>query len=468
MDLTLPTQRPRTCESEISSLESSSQTLSVEAIRHHDGISPSTPVDQEASQCHQRLQQQYATEHQPEPNAETFLLNEDGSTKEAANKISSPARWNALGLFAIGILVLGTVGIIVGMSLLAYIWRSSMRAQAGHIDNGQLWDLIVRENWTSVTVTITAAVIRVCLGFQMGIFTAMVASLLIERTGVPIGSAPLISMLRAVSTSPYNLVSRKTLTTPWGFAIGLAVLLTGASNFTSTALLVDFESFSIITPEQTIDLLYGSSGPEDASDPGSRDMSGNSAIGNLRGSKIWNSQPNSYFRFAELSSYDSTPDPDVDTVDDSGTILRAILPFANVSHRTNLRSYDDPSVVFDSRVKPKEEKTNERRGNGRPYQFHEVFVTGSFKIPNNPALFGADYNPFPRWTQASWLGNVWVSLSQVVSYETKDFIEKSTDQDDEAVAKMILKVSSAPGGESKYRVRVKCNESNGRNELSLI
>lgn len=278
-----------------------------------------------------------------------------------------------------------------------------MRAQAGHIDNGQLWNLIIRENWTSVTVTITAAVIRVCLGFQMGIFTAMVASLLIERTGVPIGSAPLISMLRAVSTSPYNLVSRKTLKTPLAFAIGLAVLLTGASNFTSTALLIDFENINIMTPKQTVELLYGSSQREDAYGSGtSTDPSGSSGIGTLRGSKIWNSQPNNYFRFAELRN-NTVPDVDIDKVEDSGTGLRAILPFVNVANRTSLREYEGPSVVFDSRVVCTRPNltgmgfstviAKPGSGNGRARQFDEVTVKATILIPNEPTLFDSDYNP---------------------------------------------------------------------------
>ncbi|KAF3801982.1 hypothetical protein GCG54_00015205 [Colletotrichum gloeosporioides] len=408
MDPSLPTQGPLSSESEISSFEHSPQCVSAGVTRHHNTGSPSTPVGQDAPQRGGTFQQQNTGEHasnQSEPSAECFLLNEDASTKEAANNATSPARWNALGLFAICVLALGTVGIVVGMALLAHIWRSSMRAQAGHLDNGQLWDLIIRRNWTSVTVTITAAVIRVCLGFQMGIFTAMVASLLIERTGVPIGSAPLISMLRAVSTSPYNLVSRRTLTTPLAFAISLAVLLTGASNFISTALLIDFENINIITPKQTVGLLYGSSQQEDAFGVGtSTDPSGSSGIGTPRGSKIWNSQPNSYYRFAELRN-DASPDIDLDQVEDSGTALRAILPFTNVANRTNLRKYEGPSVVFDSRVVCTRPNVTgmgfstviakQVAGNGRIRKFDEVTITATISIPNEPSLFDSDYNPPP-------------------------------------------------------------------------
>lgn len=75
---------------------------------------------------------------------------------------------------------------------------------------------------------------------------------------------------------------------------------------------------------------------------------------------------------------------------------------------------------------------------------------------------------FLGWTKASWLGNVWASLSQVVSSETEDLIDKSTDKNDEAVEKMIMAGTSGADERLTYRVRVKRNEANGRNELSLI
>lgn len=206
----------------------------------------------------------------------------------------------------------------------------------------------------------------------------------------------------AVSTSPYNLVSRKTLTTPFAIAIGLAVILTGVSNFTSTALLIDFRNTNITTPRQTIEMLYGSSQFEEANGTGtSTDLTGSSGFGTLKGSKVWNSQPNTYFRFAEQFN-GSVPDTSVDSVENSGTSLRAILPFANVADRTNLRGYEGPSVVFDSRVvcaQPRLEgisfstvvsnevrsslKTSKRvgRGNDRSNVFDDFIVGGTFIIP---------------------------------------------------------------------------------------
>ncbi|KAK1856603.1 hypothetical protein CCHR01_00782 [Colletotrichum chrysophilum] len=75
---------------------------------------------------------------------------------------------------------------------------------------------------------------------------------------------------------------------------------------------------------------------------------------------------------------------------------------------------------------------------------------------------------FLGWTKASWLGNVWASLSQVVSSETQNLISRSTGMDDNAVEKIITRGLPGGNGKSTYRLRVKANELNGRNELSLI
>lgn len=100
MDPLVPPQRPRSRESDISSLEISCRTFPVEETHPHKENSPSAP----ASPRQEALQQQSVMEHVPnqlEPHAETSLLNEDGSTKMMPTNVSFPARWNALGVFAI-------------------------------------------------------------------------------------------------------------------------------------------------------------------------------------------------------------------------------------------------------------------------------------------------------------------------------------------------------------------------------
>ncbi|KAF6821776.1 hypothetical protein CMUS01_11339 [Colletotrichum musicola] len=214
----------------------------------------------------------------------------------------------------------------------------SIRARDGEVAHSQLWNRIVFSNWASRAVTITAALLRVCLALQMGVFTAMTASLMIERAGVSLHSAPLISMLRAVSTSPYSLLTafvmpRQNRPT-YILALVTSVALTIGFQFASTALLSDFDVVNVTSARTVADVS----------------VFANPAVRNRDGLKLWNSQPLTYFRFAE---HPRTP-PDAeqlpDNYEDTGHILRALLPFETEASRSRLRRYEGPAAVLDSRL----------------------------------------------------------------------------------------------------------------------
>ncbi|KAI8253540.1 hypothetical protein K4K56_008634 [Colletotrichum sp. SAR 10_98] len=74
---------------------------------------------------------------------------------------------------------------------------------------------------------------------------------------------------------------------------------------------------------------------------------------------------------------------------------------------------------------------------------------------------------FLRLTRSSYLGNIWMSLSQVFSPETADIIQKGTETKDDEVESIVSKVTtgSEVGTLLRRKVRVKANETNGRKEL---
>ncbi|GJC98606.1 hypothetical protein ColKHC_07432 [Colletotrichum higginsianum] len=489
-----------------------------------------------------------------------------------------------------------------------------MRARAGQSQgsSGGLWNLIVLSNWTSVTVTLTAAVIRVCLALQMGVLTGMIASLLIEKSGVPMGSAPFVSILRAVSASPYHLVSRAALTTPFAIAVGLGVLLTGASQFTSTALLFDFDLANITTPKQTVVLPYGSSQPENPRVDGLDSPVGTSStrreswgkylltneipengnhLAKRSAEKLnWTSSeegiwvhlrppPGSInasvsistcftnlpglFQHVEMSSDQDGAEPGLswdrvnaryetapirgqyENLGDNATVRdsRGILTLhpktswgfeedeSNMTKTTKSRSWMPFSSVADGL--PYMSLNGDQRAGGilvpgafSPYAVHYahaalfqdiVMTTGSlaqglqglftvlrqmayyeispyFDMQSPASLILSNEELIPvRWTgftvvvgmvfthlillavvlvlffkftRLSWLGNVWMSLSQVVSLETEDLIDKSTDKLDKEVDKVIKEEASRAGTGSTDRVRIKRNNLRGRSEVS--
>ncbi|KAF4819720.1 hypothetical protein CGCSCA5_v004498 [Colletotrichum siamense] len=238
------------------------------------------------------------------------------------------------------ILSLGTVVTLASVSFLGYLWQGAIAAGATETNHGRLWSLVVFSDWTSRAITVSAAVIRVVLSLQMGVFTAMVASLMIEQAGVPFGSAPLVSLLRAIPASPHNLVTFTNFNLPWrasatyAFAVVVAIILTSVSQFTSTILLSDLGSVNITSPQQSVNMSYNNQytgGPKDT----------------LYGSKLWHSSPGTYFRFAEHPRISARQS---DNLEDTGRILRAFLPFASEYSRMRLRHYHGPAMVTDSRV----------------------------------------------------------------------------------------------------------------------
>ncbi|GKT44293.1 uncharacterized protein ColSpa_04474 [Colletotrichum spaethianum] len=334
-----------------------------------------------------------------ECHAKTHLLQTAEFVPSDNDENSRRSQWRALGTLGLCIMVFGTLLIAAAVILLGCFWQMSMRARDGEIVHSQIWNRVIFSDWASRFVTITAAVLRVSLALQMGVFTAMIASLMIERAGVPISSAPLMSMLRAVSASPYNLITWTTFSMPWRnrliytVAIVVSVLLVAGFQFASTALLSDFAAVNVTAPQTTADVsLYGDS-----------DISGYDP---LQGSKLWNSQPWTYFRFAE---HPRTPRSEQlsDRYEDTGSILRALPPFEAETSRSRLRRYQGPAAVLDSRVvcvRPNItdvdvslEGYSSGGGSGQP-SFEEFFARGSFGFLDDfDGLIVKPPSSFDRW-----------------------------------------------------------------------
>ncbi|OBR07271.1 hypothetical protein CH63R_08792 [Colletotrichum higginsianum IMI 349063] len=323
--------------------------------------------------------------------AETHLLKATVSLHHN-NDGMSPRRiqWKALGMLGLCIMGIGTLLIVGAIVFLGSFWQTSIRAGDGEIVHPQLWSVVVFSDWASRVVTITAAVLRICLALQMGVFTAMMASLMIERAGVPLTSAPLISILRAVSVSPYNLITWTTFAMPWRdrliytFSIAVSVLLAVGFQFSSTVLLSDFNAVNVTTPNKVADVLLSGGNNVDTD----RET--------LEGSKLWNSPPPTYFRFAEAPRAPSDKQLS-DRYEDTGHILRALLPFEAETSRSRLRRYRGPAAVLDSRVVCARPSVTEIEssleghnfdGGGDPF-YEEFSATGIFGFqgdPDNPPI----------------------------------------------------------------------------------
>lgn len=85
-------------------------------------------------------------------------------------------------------------------ALLIFLWNGADRARSGH-HRAKFWDDIVFNGWATQLVTICSAVIRVSIGFQIGLAAAAMAAVILETSGSRFCDTAMLSIQRASSSS---------------------------------------------------------------------------------------------------------------------------------------------------------------------------------------------------------------------------------------------------------------------------
>ncbi|KAK5652917.1 hypothetical protein OQA88_9396 [Cercophora sp. LCS_1] len=241
---------------------------------------------------------------------------------------------DAIGVAGSCILALGTAAIITAMTLLGLLWQGAEIA-ASQGNPSQTWQNVVDAGWAPVAVTICSAALRTAISLQAGLAVSMVASILLEHRYVKLGDTAFLSIIRAVSIQPGNLMvfgGRSILRSLGVLGLPLlivATLIALASTFTSSILLSDFGDIIILGNFNTSMIGYGNESIQTALD-------------------IWRSSPVQYARFAEYT--DSNTRAAGPHIDDTGITLRVPIPMAAMQERETLREYTGPATVFDHRV----------------------------------------------------------------------------------------------------------------------
>lgn len=241
---------------------------------------------------------------------------------------------DSVGLARLWILALGTAAIVLAATLLALLWSGAAIA-VSQGQPGQTWTSAVTQGWAPITVTLCAAAIRTAITLQAGVVMSMVASILLERHHAQLGDSVFLSIIRAVSVQPVDLLftgGRGVVTSLGLVGFPLVIfecLITLASTFTSSILLSDFGNIAILGPSNTSMVGYG----------------GDALFPTI---DLWRSPPVQYPRFAEYANGSHLTGGG--QIDDTGHTLRVPLPMADSERRQTLREYTGPAVVFDDRV----------------------------------------------------------------------------------------------------------------------
>ncbi|KAK6510833.1 Mitochondrial outer membrane protein iml2 [Arthrobotrys conoides] len=280
-------------------------------------------------------------------------------TTSAANRIGSLSSLLFLGssLFSIAC-----------MGWFAFLWW-------GTVDNS-VWHSIVIRDWAVRAISLPSSVFRMAVTLQAGQCLSMLAALAIEKSVVPLPNLAAISMMRATTPGGtetlrnfiYPLIRntpgiRQLSTLSIVSLTSLMVLTSSILGFTSTILLSDVVVQPIPSESMevnvTIDYIWNDNGggPE-------------SIIYETQDFRYIPTQANTYWKaepvtFPAFAEY-FVEAPVVPGIVDTGTTIRAFIPFANADDRSRLSHYKGKAVVWDARVVCQKPQISNFRVHGLP------------------------------------------------------------------------------------------------------
>ena len=247
------------------------------------------------------------------------------------------------GIVAIYVLVVGNVVILLTIGLLAFLWFADIRNPTWH-------SLIVR-NWLSRTIAIISEALKQAVGFQIGVCSAMLAALALERFEVRLEKAASVSMMRGSvlgSGAIFSLLrdQRKSWHIRGKLKTSLPILIT------IFALVYSFTQAVTIILVSDVGLQQLPGWPRTSLTPFGLTWNWNFTLSNrpstntVQRSTTWLRKPQIYPTFAEYTE----PPFVAKGVSDTGVTLRAFLPLAAATDRQDIHRYVGKSTVLDARV----------------------------------------------------------------------------------------------------------------------
>ncbi|CAN9171793.1 unnamed protein product [Alternaria alternata] len=290
-----------------------------------------------------------------------------------------------VGKWPCTLLVLSILGTAAFIIYITFLWFTA--------SGNKNWKNIALSGWMTRSVAIAAVVLRTSTTVQAGLASSMLAAIALESTtGVALQDLAPLSLMRASSAAPYALLAYPRLGRngpTWVLLVWAAIIsiTTVSLQFTSTILLADVNAgyipsglspYAYVLPQE---LLYRGS------------LTAN-----------WRSAPRPWPIFAEYMGNDSA-DGSVG-YSDTGSTMRALLPFSDTRSRSFIHAYEGPAPVVDARticIRPN--ITNTRVQANTTY---DLRIHGNISIPNDllPALLAntpfTGFDPTAFACEPSW------------------------------------------------------------------
>ncbi|KAG5805232.1 hypothetical protein H9Q74_009699 [Fusarium xylarioides] len=257
----------------------------------------------------------------PDVDSTTTIPSEPGNSTK---KIS----WGVWFIIASSLLAL-----MVALGFLSWLWFED--------HEGVSWRRVMLSGRSTQAITSMGVLIRWAIGSLATVTTSMAASIAAECHGVPRCAVAEISIARFTNNGPQSfkkLLPGTTFKAWLRVLMVVLLLLTMASQFTSTLLVTDLQESRISSFSKT--MSYGFT-LEQVQDPELKYLPVLGLANNY-----WDKKPVLSEMFAEYSH----PGRFGKDFDDTGTTLRAFLPITVQAERENLRSFKGMARVIDTRV----------------------------------------------------------------------------------------------------------------------
>ncbi|CAM1506014.1 Fc.00g056550.m01.CDS01 [Cosmosporella sp. VM-42] len=276
-----------------------------------------------------------AEEHLLQPASAAYDRNEEQQLPQLGRSPFVRSWLQSIGPWNIVLLSTGLFASSITSVYLSLVWLWSADRAPDYVLS-RVWRDIIVSNSLSVSVTISAAVVRTSLALQAGVALSMVAAVMLEGSTVPLKYAPLFISLRGFGVSTSRLLECiwSTFRSAPLLNLYMAVLIvaTLASQLASTLLVSDLRPRYIANNIQQVkrytEKLPSSESPEHHT------------------TQYWFSGLTEYPAFAE---YAQLPPNEVDWKLDTGPTIRAFPPIQSSNERRLLSSYDGYSAIFDTR-----------------------------------------------------------------------------------------------------------------------
>ncbi|SCN92677.1 uncharacterized protein FFB20_09253 [Fusarium fujikuroi] len=202
--------------------------------------------------------------------------------------------------------------LVEAVVFLTWLWFEDRESES--------WRRLMLSGRATQYITLMSVLIRWAIGTLAAITISMAASIALELHGVPMSA-----LAETLASPPYDQ----------SFA------LVAASQFASTLLVTDLRELTILSLKKNISYGFTFGAINEATYRGMTPLP-------LRtdGLEYWSRAPSQSEIFADYSE----PGVSSDELDDTGTVLRAFLPFSTKAQRESIQSFNGIAQIIDTHV----------------------------------------------------------------------------------------------------------------------